>query len=244
MPLPAEGPCEPWCSWAQVMACGDGLTETNPAAEVQTSVIAQASEIIYNLSERRYPGECETTRSVCLRCRGCATSPCCCRPRERLDLGLDYVSGVSEVVIDGEVLDPESYRVDSFRWLVRLDGETWPRCADLTEPDAFQVTWTYGRAIPIGGQLAAAALARELALPCVGGKCQIPQHVTSVTRDNVTYTILDSLRIFTEGRTGVGIADLWLGSLKVADHAPGGIFDPGAKCVELPELDTGTSDVT
>jgi hypothetical protein len=236
--LSAEGPCAPWCSWDQVLSCGRQSAALEALdLSIQAYKIAQASEVMYLLSERKFPGMCQTTRSVCMRCRGCATDPCCCRPSERLDLGPQWqVSGVLEVIADGEVLDPSAYRIENRRYIARLDGQTWPRCADLTDPEAFQITFTYGRPVPIGGQLGAAALARELAMSCTGGECQLPEHVTNITRDGITYTVLDSLRLFQEGRTGVSQADLWLGSLKVADMAPGGFFDPGSKAPTLHEL--------
>lgn len=46
------------------------------------------------------------------------------------------VGGIESVVIDGVPLDPNAYRVDNGNRLVRLDGDTWPVCQDMTEPSA------------------------------------------------------------------------------------------------------------
>lgn len=245
MALPeADGPCTPWCTWDQVAACVqvDLSDITDPAQ--QDDLIAQAGEIMWNLSRRRYPGECTTTRSVCRECV-CGQRRCCCVVRDRVDLGAVWPVGeILSVVIDGVEIDPVDYSVSGYRWLVNDAGDNWPHCSDLDSPDGFVVTYTYGALVPVGGQLAAAALAAEAASYCVTGECQIPQHVTTVAREGVTYTILDSLRIFTEGRTGVAVADMWLGSLEKGRAARAGIFDPLAGCTRLGRPQTGNAGVS
>lgn len=234
MPLPDEGPCEAWCTWAQVTACDPDNELGGVDEAVQADVIAAASEALYNLSERRYPGRCTTTRSVCWRC-GCRRSACDCR-RDVLTLVPNPVDSVTEVVVDGVALDPADWRVDEYRDLVRLGVEPWPRCVDLTDPEAFQVTWVFGRPIPIGGQLGAAALAGELARPCVGSACRIPKYVTVVQREGATYTFPNKQAMEWDGRTGLPVADSWLDTLGAGLTAGGS--DPAGPCADFIRTDT------
>ena len=63
---------------------------------------------------------------------GCRSSCSCTQLCEvRLD---GPVYDVVEVLVDGEALVPEAYRVDVPNLLVRLDGECWPACQDMAAP--------------------------------------------------------------------------------------------------------------
>lgn len=71
---PIEVPCEPWTTPEEVQACCGGL---DPAYDL-TDAIAFASAILFRLSGRQFPGECERTVYPCTGnncgcgCGGCA----------------------------------------------------------------------------------------------------------------------------------------------------------------------------
>lgn len=140
-------------------------------------------------------------------CQGtCGCSALC-------EVPLPYpVSCVNEVRVDGIVLDPTAYRVDDFRTLVRVDGECWPKCQDLaledTEENTFSITVTYGKYVPYLVAQATAELACQLLKACVGAPCQLPQRVSSMTRQGVTVGFLDAMQFLDKGRTGIYIVDL------------------------------------
>lgn len=128
------------------------------------------------------------------------------------------IASVEQVTIDGVVLAPENYRVDNHRFLVRTDGERWPVCQDMsmpvTEPDTFEVQYSQGSAVPIGGMLAAGVLACELAkAACRDGSCQLPQRIQSITRQGVTVAVLDSFDDIDTGHTGIWVIDSWVASV-------------------------------
>ena len=129
------------------------------------------------------------------------------------------VEEVTSVLIDGAALDPTAYRVDSRALLVRLDGEAWPVCQDmsadpLAEVNTFQVDYRYGRAVPAGGQVAAGVLACELAKAAVGdSSCQLPRRVQTIARQGVTVSFLDSMDDLDKGRTGIWLIDSWVASV-------------------------------
>lgn len=128
------------------------------------------------------------------------------------------VASITEVIIDGVVLDATAYRVDNRRLLVRQDGGEWPRCNDLSlpagEPGTWSVTYERGVEVPDGGQVAAGVLATELAKAACGDKeCALPRRVQTVTRQGVTIAMLDAFDDVEKGHTGIWIIDSWLASM-------------------------------
>lgn len=232
---PSTGPCEPWTSWDAVAACGPAsLSDVSPSQ--REYAVDVASEILYNLSGRVYPGICTVTRSLCLSCRTCLPATCGCEPVNGyyVDLGIAApVWGAWDVIADGVTLPASAYTVHDRRYLVRTDGELWPVTGNgqtsLMDPNTFRATWAYGRKVPVGGQQAAQLFVTEIAKLCVGdASCQIPQRVTNVNREGMSFTILDSMKMIEEGRTGIALIDLWLVSDKVGRKSKPRIFAPGA----------------
>lgn len=158
------------------------------------------------------------------RCR-CSSSPasCGCGDVPQVLLGRDDIASIVEVVIDGSVLAASAYRLEDRRWLVRQDGNGWPCCQDLSKPNGESGTWsvefTYGRVPPQALKSAAVTLAVEFIKGCVGDdSCRIPNRATSVTREGITYALLDPQEFIAEGRTGLYDVDLAIRSFN-----PGGV---------------------
>jgi hypothetical protein len=133
------------------------------------------------------------------------------------------VASVTEVQIDGQVLDASAYRVDNSRLLVRQDGGRWPFCQDLSRPlgqdDTWGVTVQTGQPVPIGGQVAAAKLACEFAKAMNGDKaCELPQRWQTITRQGVTISAaIDTFQGLDEGKTGIWLIDSWVASVTKPD---------------------------
>lgn len=144
----------------------------------------------------------------------CACSGGCdCAPSCRTDLVIP-VAEVTEVKVDGLVLDPSAYTLAG-QWLVRTDGgECWPSCQDVsvadTEEGTFAVTFRPGRMLPSAGQYAAGLLASEFAKACSGAACGLPAQITSLTRQGVDVEFVDPTEVLTEGRTGIREVDLFI----------------------------------
>jgi hypothetical protein len=220
-------PCEPWATWAQV----ENICPTTNFAELPSATKEQlldvATGILWSLDGRRYPGICTTTRRVCRACQTCVTGLCCCSPRGAIDLGTRWPAwGVLDVVVDGVTLPPSAYGLRDRRWLDRLDGEPWPSCRALTDPDAFVVTWALGRRPPVELSDAAAVFAGEMGKSCLGVTCEIPQRVVSIVREGVTFTILDSQKFLDEGRVGIYRVDLALKAAKQGREVKPGMSSP------------------
>jgi len=145
-----------------------------------------------------------------------------CNFISEITLGGYPVTEVTKVLVDGIELDPSEYRVDDYRYLVRLpdangNQKGWPCCQNQllpsTEVGTFEVTFTYGVPPPSPGVLAAATLACELAMSCTPSlqkDCRLPRKVTNVVRQGVSMVLLDPTAFFDEGKTGLYEVDLFL----------------------------------
>lgn len=165
---------------------------------------------------------------------GACGDRCSCTHVESLTLP-GPVDAITEITIDGDVLDPDTYRVDNHRYLIRMDGGSWPDCQDLEadedEPGTFVVRFTRGRPVPLGGQMAVGRLACELAKAACGDRgCELPKRVQSITRQDVTVTMLDTFEDLAEGRTGIWIIDSWVSSV-TKPARPSRVLSP-----DLPEI--------
>lgn len=212
--------CSDWISGADVAACCDVEVTT---AAVFDDAATTASELLFEFSGRRFPGTCEQTVRPCstwCRCpwqilsRGhivwnwniydpyygygwwwnSGSEACGCRPLSRVILS-GYAQEVTEVKIDGAVVDPNTYRLDRHRWLSRVkqvpsdDFPHWPGCQNLELPDTeegtFSVTYTYGVEPPSAGVTAAVELACEIYKQCDGQECKLPAGVVRLARQGV-----------------------------------------------------------
>lgn len=149
--------------------------------------------------------------------RNCACAGGCdCAPACKLDLGMP-VAAVTEVKVNGLVLDPAAYQLVG-QWLARTDGgPCWPSCQDPSVPDTedgtFSVTYQPGRPLPLAGQIAAGALASEFAKACAGSACGLPAQIAALSRQGVDVEFVDPQTVLTEGRTGIREVDLFIGAV-------------------------------
>ena len=147
---------------------------------------------------------------------GCATGPwscCTCRPDCQVWLP-GPVNSIVEVSVDGELIDPTTYRVDDGQWLVRTHDvsteDCWPICQDYnlnSGTGVFSVTYQRGLPVPSVLLRAAGELACEWAKNCVGQACRLPQRVTSIARQGVNVSLADMDALLLNGLTGVVTVD-------------------------------------
>lgn len=48
---------------------------------------------------------------------------------------------------------------------------------------------------------------------CGGGKCRLPRRVQTVSRQGVTYQMVDPTDIYRDGLTGLPEVDIWIASV-------------------------------
>lgn len=257
MGAPCQSACTPWATDADVCSPCDDYTFPIGLLD---DMLAVATDVLYELSGRRFPGSCQDVVRPCAtsartddwrdryafadglgRIRnggGCSCAAdvyCGCARPPAIQLGVYPVTSIVTVKVDGVTLDASRYRIDDYRWLVRLsdaDGTNpgWPCCQDLTkattEDDTFEVTFTYGVPPPPAGVTAAARLACELALMCSPetiDRCRLPKRVTQITRQGITALVLNPNDFLSDGRTGIYEVDLF-----VRTYNPNGMRRPAA----------------
>jgi hypothetical protein len=145
---------------------------------------------------------------------GCHMDRCGCSSYPSIDLGRGDVLEVSQVIVNGEALADEDYRLDSARFLVRLDGGVWPCCQDMTVNSGagyFAITYTAGAEPPEAGKRAAASYATELIKACTGDdSCRLKPNVQQIARQGVSVTFIDPSLFIDRGVTGVYDFDLFV----------------------------------
>lgn len=232
------GPCSDWPTRWVCDVSTQSPTATGMAVEA-------ATRILWSLSGRRF-GTCQVTlrpcRSDCMdnwssypgwdwptgytmppwdwytipyACGSCMRG-CSCNYLSEVVLP-SPVSSIVTVKMDGTPMATGgAYRLDDNRFLVRTDGQSWPRCNNLLLDDSQVGTWSvtalYGEDVPASGQFAMGELACEILKAAAGEDCRLPPGVTQLVREGVTISYPDVGQLLKEGRTGLYLVDLFLAS--------------------------------
>lgn len=105
---------------------------------------------------------------------------------------------------NGNIIDPDTYYLADHSTIYGTSNAKW-------SPSNVEVTYTYGSPPPAAGRAAARILATELVKLYEGDDtCALPQRVTSVSRQGVSYTILDNQDFIDELKTGLYAVDIFL----------------------------------
>ena len=200
----------------------DPDTLTGGRDEQQADAAEIATDLLYVLTARQFPGICEATF------RPNHTCPFEC-PGGLLDLGLRVVS-VEQVLIDGDAVPSDEYEVRENRWIVRLPTaadpdvpQTWPCWQRLNLPDTADGTWSirvrYGDTPPAPLVRAATVYANEVLKAVIDpGECNLPSRVTNVVREGLSMSVLDPQDFLEDGKTGIYEVDM-----AVAAYNPSGL---------------------
>ena len=118
----------------------------------------------------------------------------------------DPVLAIEEVTVNGTAVAAADYELVGGNRLRRATSTAWT--------GAVRVTYTAGAVSPMGRR-AVAVLAAELERARTGdSKCALPQRVQTVTRQGVTFAMLDPQTFLEAGRTGLYLVDLFLAAAR------------------------------
>lgn len=233
--MPDYGPCE---TWTPRWTC-DVMT-TSPVVTGQA--VQAATAVLWSMSGQRF-GLCTTTIRPCRRgcidayprgyvewiggspggilgdalwfapgCSSCGDA-CSCTTQSEVVLPAP-VDSIVAIKVDGVVLDPSAYVLYDARRLLRVDGEAWPTCNDLSAADTEDGTWSitasYGEPVPALGELAVGELACELLRAFEGDDCSLPANVQSLARQGVTIEMPDPAELRKQGLLGLRLGDLFI----------------------------------
>lgn len=118
------------------------------------------------------------------------------------------VREVLSVSINDEPINETQYYLENHRNLVI--NETVLACSGL------EVEYRYGVEPPSMGKLAAIILADNIIKDLEGESCDLPQGVTSVTRQGMSFEIYNPQQFLDEGRLGIFIVDAFLSAVNPA----------------------------
>lgn len=106
--------------------------------------------------------------------------------------------------VAGTIVNPDQYYMVDHSTIQFSDGA-------LIVPADIEISYTYGAQVPTMGKMAARRVAIEFIKLWTGDSdCALPQRVSQVTRQGVTYTVLDSQDFLAEMRMGIYEIDLFL----------------------------------
>lgn len=201
----------------------------DPDSPYAQEAVESASHILWLLSGRKYGGRHSTVETYCtvrngwglrddnpgmltianpalwngeirnIACGSCGGS---CGVNLRLR-GTPIVQ-VSEVLVDGAAQNLDDVLVHDYAEVSPASG-CWGPCSEIT------VSYMYGVAPPASGIHAATELANQYLWAATDDpQCSLPQRVTSVSRQGVSWTLLDQQDFLEQGRTGIYVVDLFL----------------------------------
>jgi hypothetical protein len=144
----------------------------------------------------------------------------------------------------GDIVDPSSYYLVDHSTIQAAAGVPWTPCN-------IEITYSYGNYPPTSGKMAARTLAIEFAKLWSGDDdCVLPQRVTSISRQGVSYTLLDSQDFIEELKTGIYAVDLFLKSVNPDKaRARSRVFSPDVPrarryTTKTPKVGTSALDIS
>jgi hypothetical protein len=111
----------------------------------------------------------------------------------------------------------------SIAWSFGPWQDWWRPCG--CNDDAARITYQIAGNLPPGTELMILWLAEQFLRNDTGDSCSLPERVTSISRQGVSWTMLDSMDFLDKGLTGIGRIDQWLAAVRRA-YPPVTIIDP------------------
>jgi len=149
-------------------------------------------------------------------------------PRQRVNLTGRPVIDVDSVTDPAGRPVPFDVIVNRSALLLSPQAPTLRSAWCFSGPAYVEVTYLCGvYELPVAVQEAIDVLAGELLLASSGQPCSLPQRITSVTRQGVSWTVLDPQDFLDQGRTGLYQVDLVLSTYNAAGaKARARVFSP------------------
>lgn len=201
------------------ISAADTIDPTGPYTE---SAVQFACNTLFKLSGEKYPGiqtvtEVYTSDSILSNLTqpsvvggAMYNFPRTAEGNRELRLRHTPIRSVQSITYLGQTLDPSDYSLRNNSYVVRKNSQPWV----LSPIHELEVTYTYGTPPPAAGRRAAIRLANELILWDKGsGNCALPERISSVSRQGVSYTIMDPQEFISNGKVGIYEIDLFLASV-------------------------------
>lgn len=211
--VPTTGPCSSWTDYDEVVM--RGALPSGVPEEAVVQAIEAASDVLYQLGGRRWPGVCDATvqiyelfpwvlplpeggqvgwRDPAYWGSGSYWAPYGMaagffwREQGKILTLPGPILDIRAIRLSGVLLDPSAYRIVDWSEVVRTDGGVWPMRGFISDVvPAIEIDYSFGQAPPQVGRMAAASLARELVLAFVGDDtCRLDRRVKAIIREGIT----------------------------------------------------------
>ena len=198
-----------------------------PESPYAQTAVEYATFVLYKLTAEKYPGISRTTETYVAEARGSSHAdpvstealhniqrigvPTSIQYPQRLYLRGTPAHEVFSVHYGETLLDPSEYILFNKRFLKLSNGAIWNYACDQR---GITVDYSYGMLPPQAGILAATTLANELLILMGEGsdmnQCRIPERVTSVSREGISFDMVNPMEFMDEGKTGIWEIDLFI----------------------------------
>lgn len=197
--IDGDDPSSAWAidaaSWILYKLTGEKYTGIVQTTEVYSSRLSSSTSVNFPTTAQVSNGE---ITHASLNSRGSS----------RLRLKHTPVRSIEAVYVGGHLLDPSEYQLRNNTYLVRKGGKSWTS----SSRSELEITYTHGTMPPSMGIAAAIRLANELIWSDQDSdQCTLPERISSsVSRQGVSYTVLDPQDFLDKGRTGITIVDMFI----------------------------------
>lgn len=192
----------------------DTIDPTGPYTQM---CIDAASWLLFKLTAEKYPGRNTTTECYSNEAPiGLSMTPTVFNGQiynnisggsRKLYLRQTPALAVTSVSVGGTVLDPSSYQLRNNSFLVQTNLLNW----NMSLASEVCVTYDWGLKPPAMGKLACTLLTNELIKSyTMPSQCKLPERVTSVSRQSVSFSVLDPHTFLNEGKLGIYLVDAFI----------------------------------
>lgn len=189
----------------------------DPSGPYTDLAIEAATWLLFKLTGEKYPGRNTTTECYSKEhYEGFTIKPTVVNGQiynivdggsRKLFLRQTPALQVNSITINGTVLDPTKYQLRNNAFIVQTNLMYW----NLSPATEVCVNYDWGLKPPAMGRLACTLLANELIKSyTMPSQCKLPERVTSVTRQQVSYSILDPHTFLNEGKLGIYLVDAFI----------------------------------
>lgn len=133
-----------------------------------------------------------------------------------------------------DTVDPipvSDYRIIGPAVHIRPKQPAWDVCGTRETDTVLRLTYRFGSTITPAARSILLYLARQLwvADNPDAGDCELPDRITSISREGLSYTILDDASYLEKGKLGVPKVDRWLASVNPAgSRVTPGVYTPSS----------------
>ncbi len=194
--------CGPWAELEDLpegCPCRtEGSGGEDPSDLELEELLMQSTEVMWELLAYPALGGCPRTIHPCRTNLGYAPSKavreatlrwgtCACCGCDAVVLA-GPIADITEVIVDGVVLDPSEYELHDNWHLVRVDG-TWPMGGGPASEQRFVITYAIGAPVPTLVRDAVIELANQLWLDrCGSADSRLPRAATGASSQGVSYS--------------------------------------------------------